>query len=137
MTNLFCRALQYQNKTWVYGLPIKRFFEDLSISKNYLISNNCNTSDSKTLEDHITRVIPESITWSSGILDKTLTMIYEGDIVQTNNGNKFVVIFKNGKFSMVPYDTWKDSKTKDSFTFYTYDIYSDNSEVVGNIFEDD
>ena len=136
MTNLFCRAIEYNSNQWVYGVPFKKTFMNFEIEKLYVIGSNCYVSDNNPLEDSIVRVKPETVTWSTGILDKELIMIYEGDIVETNNKNKFVVIFRSGRFCLMSENDWNSSKSDTNWQFYpTYDIYQDNSIVVGNIFE--
>ncbi len=64
------------------------------------------------------------VMWYSGLKDKNDKEIYEGDIVLTNNRDKWKVIFSGGCFGVADEDFFRLSE----FAF---------CEVIGNIWEND
>ncbi len=84
------------------------------------------------------RVIPENAELMdfTGFADKNLKEIYDGDILQDENGDKYFVKWLNGAFlieyigldvycELLGFSNWKTGKAR---TF-------ENNQIIGNIYE--
>ena len=109
-----------KEKEWVYGylkLHIYKNSEDVT-DKSAVIY----FEDNSNIKYYI--VNPETVGEFTGIYDSNGIRIFEGDILKAKNGHIGWVEFKKGCYVKVC-----NCHTSVS------DIYSDNSEVIGNIFD--
>ena len=83
------RAKADYNNEWVYGMPI-HYNRNQRTEKWTIRETNALGLESD--------VDPETIGELTGLFDRDFKCIYEGDIVEREDGKKYLVIFKEGKF---------------------------------------
>ena len=71
------------------------------------------------------KIDPETVGQYTGMRDKNGQRIFEGDIIEANNGHKGYVKFVDGQFNSFCYCHGGAG----------CDIYSDNARVIGNIYD--
>ncbi|WP_457641412.1 YopX family protein [Persephonella sp.] len=81
-----------------------------------------NTTSAWRLEDEIV------LMQYTGLKDRNVREIYEGDILQRNNGSKYVVVFENGCFKLKPIGKHSEIST---IAYAKHEPI----EIIGNIYE--
>lgn len=100
---------KYNDGVWYYGAPVQSGDGDWQI---------CTDCSKRT-------VVAETIGQYTGLTDNNGTKIFEGDILEANNGHIGWVMFRNGGFVKCCYCHPK------SFNIF----WRDNETVVGNIYD--
>lgn len=67
----------------------------------------------------------------TGLMDKNNKSIYEGDIIQLNNGRKYSVVWDTFFFDLKDYD---DYTRENQFSAF-YHLLPEEMEIIGNIVE--
>lgn len=83
------RAKAEYNNEWVYGLPVH--YNRNPRAERWTIRD-------KTVLGLEHDVNPETIGEFTGLADRDDNYIFEGDYVEGENGKKYLVIFKEGRF---------------------------------------
>lgn len=109
---------------WVYGLPF------------YGLDGNMDGIESSPWCEHLYTVIPETIGQYTGVDDKRMKNIFNGDIVKTKYGRLCVIEWfysrKHCGWDMIPVGTVNNilhTKSPDEYDLWHFE----NLEVVGNI----
>ena len=104
------RDVMFRGKSaekWIYG---------------NLIIDGAGNPHINTLDE---KIDPETVGQYTGMRDKNGQRIFEGDIIEANNGHKGYVKFVYGQFKSFCYCHGGAG----------CDIYSDNAKVIGNIYD--
>lgn len=115
------RGKRADNGEWVEGNYVEVNTSGLSYS---LIMGKEYDAKEKCITNHAV-VIPSTVGQYTGLNDKRGVKIFEGDILETSNGNRGCVVFQHGAFM-------KSCDPKDA----PFLIASDVNAVIGNIHDD-
>ncbi len=122
-----CRGKRKDNKQWIYGAYFCMHHEDERTHiHSFIIPENAPIPKNKPISEIQVEIIPETLGQCTGVKDKNVQLIFEGDIVRYTHKddgteNTAAVYFSNYE--------WKLSNTMLPFSIFANTII----EIIGNI----